>query len=316
MNDEETPAKRRKSIDMRKCVVCQERNSCKKVRTNSWTGKCYKSATNKTFSERSRKRFENRLPPAEEKQNNPIDGGILDGDITATKCLRSNTTGYDNTRCIICQEPGGKLRTVRFIKTGQRMLEVARKLEDPQLFLRMNNIPSAVDVVANDMKFHLNCWVKVQRKVASSSVEVQEIDDLSRVLADIEIVNTVDYLLHEANTIIDLNSLNTTYKNLLRNETEYQNYKQYLKQLVEENVLEIVFFPSSSQKPIWTNLFFKRLRRSCQYVHQLIWRLQYNIWSRKVDTSPALIKTRYMDIHRFFKFTTTSVTASLDQTMR
>ena len=38
----------------------------------------------------SRKRFENRLPPpAEEKQNNPMDGGILDGDITATKCLRS-----------------------------------------------------------------------------------------------------------------------------------------------------------------------------------------------------------------------------------
>ena len=97
-------------------------------------------------------------------------------------------------------------------------------------------------MLANDVKYHLNCWVKVQRKVASSSsVEVQEIDDLSRVLADIEIVNTVDYLLHEANTIIDLNSLNITYKNLLRNETEYQNYKQFLKQLVEENVLEIVF---------------------------------------------------------------------------
>ena len=62
----------------------------------------------------------------------------LDGDIT-------ETVGYDNTRCIICQEPGGKLITVQFIKTGQRILEVARKLEDPQLFLRMNNIPSAAD---------------------------------------------------------------------------------------------------------------------------------------------------------------------------
>ena len=58
------------------------------------------------------------------------------------------------------------------------MLEVARKLEDPQLFLRMNNIPSAADAVANDVKYHLNCWVKVQRKVASPSVEVEEIDDL------------------------------------------------------------------------------------------------------------------------------------------
>ena len=88
---------------------------------------CYNSATNKTDIERSRKR------------------GILDGDITETKFLQSNTAGYDNTRCIICQEPGGKLITVQFIKTGQRILEVARKLEDPQLFLRMNNIPSAAD---------------------------------------------------------------------------------------------------------------------------------------------------------------------------
>ena len=70
------------------------------------------------------------------------------------------------------------------------MLEVARKLEDPQLFLRMN-IPIAADAVANDVKYHLNCLVKVQRKVASPSVEVQEIDDLSKVLADIKIVNTV-----------------------------------------------------------------------------------------------------------------------------
>ena len=106
-------------------------------------------------------------------------------------------------------------------------------------------------MLANDAKYHLNCWVKVQRKVASPSVEVQEIEHLSRVLADIEIVNTVDYLVHEVNTIIDMNSLNNTYNNLLMNETEHQNYKQYLKQLIEENVPEInCFFPSSSQKPI------------------------------------------------------------------
>ena len=43
----------------------------------------------------------------------------LDGDIT-------ETVGYDNTRCIICQETGGKLITVQFIKTGQRMLKAAR----------------------------------------------------------------------------------------------------------------------------------------------------------------------------------------------
>ena len=52
-------------------------------------------------------------------------------------------------------------------------------------------MPSAADAVANDVKHHLNCWVKIQRKVASPSVEVQEID-LSKVLADMKIVNSVD----------------------------------------------------------------------------------------------------------------------------
>ena len=105
-----------------------------------------------------------------------------------------------NAQCITCQEPGGKLRTFQFVETDQRILEVIRKLEEPQFFLCMNNISSAADAVANDVKHHLNCWVKVQRNI-------------SRVLADIEIVYIVDYLVHEANTIIDMNSLNTTSSN-------------------------------------------------------------------------------------------------------
>ena len=44
-----------------------------------------------------------------------------------------------------------------------------------------------------------------------------------------------------------MNSLNTTYNNLFRNETERQNYKQYLKQLIEENVPEIVFSRPSAR---------------------------------------------------------------------
>jgi len=131
------------------------------------------------------------------------------------------------------------------------MLEVAKKLDDQQFFLRMNNIPNAKDAVANDVKYHITCWVSAQRKVATPSFEGQELDDLQRVLADIEIVNTVSEIIHESEIILDMNSINTTYNNLLENEDQKQcNYKRYLKTLLEENVADIVFSrPKARNQP-------------------------------------------------------------------
>ena len=106
------------------------------------------------------------------------------------KSLRSNSTLYDKTRCIICQEPGGKLRMVAVKETGRKMFEVAKILNDPQFFLRLNSIPNAMDAIENDTRYHLTCWVKVQRKVQSSSCTVRELDNLSTVLAVDELVNT------------------------------------------------------------------------------------------------------------------------------
>lgn len=207
---------------------------------------CYKSTTNKTEIDRCRKRFENKAETPREDRRNEVDA-VNDKTV---KTLRSNSTTYDKTRCIICQDPGGKLRTVQYIKTGERMLEVARKLPEPQFFLRMNNISSASDAVANDVKYHLTCWIKAQRCVATPSMEVQDIEDVNRVLADIEIVNMVEQVIHETNNVADMNSLNTTYNNLLDNRRgEQQNYKKYLKRLLEENIPDIVFSrpPSRTQ---------------------------------------------------------------------
>ena len=74
------------------------------------------------------------------------------------------------------------------------MLEVAKKLYSPDFFLRLNNIPNNKNATANDTRYHLKCWVKIQRKV-------QELDDLSTVLADIEIVNVIDELLIIGNVL-------------------------------------------------------------------------------------------------------------------
>lgn len=74
------------------------------------------------------------------------------------------------------------------------MLEVAKKLYSPDFFLHLNNIPNNENATANDTRYHLKCWVKIQRKV-------QELDDLSTVLADIEIVNVIDELLIIGNVL-------------------------------------------------------------------------------------------------------------------
>ena len=59
---------------------------------------------------------------------------------------------------MIYQAPGGK-----FLQTGQKMLKVAKKLEDKSFYLRLNAIRNAADDVANDVCYHLKYWVKMQR---------------------------------------------------------------------------------------------------------------------------------------------------------
>lgn len=158
-------------------------------------------------------------------------------------------SAYDKNACIICQADGGKLHKVCFKRTGEKMLEVASKLPDRSFFLRLNSIPNANDAVANDVQYHLTCWVVAQRTVNSLSVTIQELEDIDRVLADIEIVNLVQESLHD--TVLDMQSLNATYNTMIETSVDKPlgNYKRYLKQLLQENIPNVTFIrpPSRNQ---------------------------------------------------------------------
>ena len=39
------------------------------------------------------------------------------------------------------------------------MLDVAKEIVNPSLFLRLNTIPNESDTIANDVQYHLTCWV-------------------------------------------------------------------------------------------------------------------------------------------------------------
>ena len=105
----------------------------------------------------------------------------------------SSQLPYDRDSCIICQVPGGKLHKVEFTKTGKKMLECASELENKSLHVRLNSVCDPSDAVANDVQYHLKCWIYLQRKTnKDDNSNVQEINNVGQVTSDIEILNLVE----------------------------------------------------------------------------------------------------------------------------
>ena len=68
---------------------------------------------------------------------------------------------------------------------------------------------------------------------------MQELEDVNRVITDIEIVEMVGESVNN-NNVIDMNTVNLTYNALLDNEEEI-NYKKYIKSLLQSNVINVLF---------------------------------------------------------------------------
>ena len=150
---------------------------------------------------------------------------------------------------MICQKEGGKLRKVAVKLTDKRNLDVTKCLFSKYFFLRLNTIPLAEDAIANDVEYHLKCCVAVQRKVQNDILnekdKIQELEDVNRVIADIEIVEMVRENVN-SNNAIDMNTVNLTYNVLLENEEEV---KKYIKSLLQSNVTCFTVKPPYSGHP-------------------------------------------------------------------
>lgn len=108
----------------------------------------------------------------------------------------------------------------------------------------MNSKPSPADAVANDVQYHLKCWVMAQRSVQKGAPDhIQVLNEVDWVIADIKIIEFVK-LNSSGNSsdVLDMNNINKTYNNLLGNdEGEEVNYKRYLKTLLKDNILGLIF---------------------------------------------------------------------------
>ena len=133
--------------------------------------------------------------------------------------LRSSTPAYDSRYCIICQKPGGTLHKVMTKPKGERLYDIGQKIADKSLMIRLNTLSDPTDAVANDVQYHQNCWVYIQRSVPTlnKNNSSENIDNMYRIAADIEILNAIRYELSmPTGTSLNMNNINTTYINLLK----------------------------------------------------------------------------------------------------
>ena len=78
--------------------------------------------------------------------------------------LRSQSIQYNKDICIICQSPSGTRHRVKTLKIRKLMFSVANEISNKDFFLRLNSIPNAEDEVANDVRYHLPCWLKAKKR--------------------------------------------------------------------------------------------------------------------------------------------------------
>ena len=97
------------------------------------------------------------------------------------------------------------------------MLDIAKKLSEQDLLICLRLAPNVSDVVANDVQYHLICWMHFQKKVASENDDtIQFTDNKGRLIADIDIINIVQNALgKDADIFLDMKTLNRAYSNSL-----------------------------------------------------------------------------------------------------
>ena len=160
-----------------------------------------------------------------------------------------------------------------FKRNWKKMVDIAKKLSDQDLLKCLYSVPNASDAVANDVQYHLLCWVQFQRKVVSENDDtVQVIDNIDRVIADIEIINIVENALRkDVDTFLDMKTLNTVYNDLLGNEEKFHcNYKKYIKLLILQKVSDVQFSqPKSRREAEITCSKAKRDQAIDQYMNAL-----------------------------------------------
>ena len=102
----------------------------------------------------------------------------------------------------------------------------------------MNTIPNSRDAVSSDQISPEMLGQGAKKKPCQEN-KIQEIEDVNRVIANLEIIEIVRQTL-TSDCKLEMNNLNKTYNNLLKNDYEI-NFKRYLKRLLNETIPGVAF---------------------------------------------------------------------------
>ena len=115
------------------------------------------------------------------------------------------------------------------LETGKLIFSVANKISNKDFLLRLNSIPNPEDGVANDVRYHLPCWVKAKKEAQQIErvVMTDKEENIGQIISDTEILNLTECELNDpSKKVLDMNTVNTIYKELLReNGTEEDDIK-------------------------------------------------------------------------------------------
>ena len=129
---------------------------------------CYADVGNKTKRDRSKQRYEKSLKMKDgsvtRRRSGRPAGLIEKGNAEQPRVLRSQQVGYDRNTCLICQRKDGVLHKVSTFAMGQKLFECASLLQKKDTEIRLNSVCNPADAVANDVLYHLTCFVYLKRQ--------------------------------------------------------------------------------------------------------------------------------------------------------
>ena len=103
--------------------------------------------------------------------SNPVDEVADNRKRLGERPLRSSHPTCDRNACIMCQSPEGILHKVETTLTGHTTFECASFLKDKSLEIRLNSVSNPADAVANDVIYHLRCYINLKREAGKEDPE-------------------------------------------------------------------------------------------------------------------------------------------------
>ena len=92
------------------------------------------------------------------------------------------------------------------------MLVVSKKLQNKQLFRRLNKITKTKNVVANDVVYHSGCWGNMRSEVGPPW---EKGDNSSHTLSEIEVRSFAQDQLNDPDQLyLNINIVNEIYKEM------------------------------------------------------------------------------------------------------